>query len=322
MTVEETSEDNSQKENVESTYTPKEPDENGGMAHLFKEAYEKAGQKMPAAEKEDAEPVKVEKPEEGDEDDDTPEESAPRGRRAKREYEEKKQLESEKAKLEAENAAYKKLVESLKGGNEPKKEASEVEEMDAYLLENGLNPENFIDDEAKKATYIVLKKANDTEKDNKQTKEDAARAKYNSTLNAQYASLPKESQLEITRATQHVLQSEAAQLKIMNPAISDEDAQRQATANLDNIMHSVYQNGKNPLEWTWQYAQTIGYQPAPEKQEKPADVDPEKIEKLRQKAGAPTYDTADTGGLNSGQPKVKMTPQAKAAFDHLKEYAG
>ena len=316
------------------TVTEEAPDD-GSMAHLYREAAAKREAEQQEADAEDQkaesdgeqEEPEAEQAAESDEpDNDDSEdysEKPPKGRRARAEYEKRIQLEQELAQIKAQNESFKQLFDTLSQQGEQKSESeSKGDDIDAYLEKRGIDPENFIDDEAKKAAYMQFKELDDIKEGSKSASQKQADIEFQNAYNQRYQSLKADERQLYEDAVVHVLQGEIAELKYANPKASDDALVQKAQENLSGALKQVYSQGTDPVAWLYGYAVNAkGF--TPKKGEEPAKKskpNTEAISKLQQKAGAPAIDVANAGAMDGGN-KPKLTARQKAAFEDLQKYA-
>jgi len=318
---------------AEESSTESYEDDGDELGQLVRQNAEKLSQAAKIeTEEEDGEPEGEEEDEESADDDDDDQEpvkkadDAPKGRRARQEYEKRRQIEGEldqfKAQMQemkAQTEAYKNLFEAMTKG---KDETPAVEEdMDAYLVKAGFDPENFVDEEAKKAVYLQTKKIESLEKGTAEAGKKQEDVAFQSAYNARYQGLPEADKNLYNDAVVHVLKSEIQELKFANPEVDDKVLIEYAQKNMQEALQSVFTKGQDPVAWLYGYATSAkGFTPKSTTAKAEPKTDMNKLDKLRKSAGAPSIDVADTGGLGQ-KSGVKMTPKMKAAFDDLQKYA-
>lgn len=338
--TEETAADISQETTVENSNNDSahvEPADETDMGRMIREAFAKQHENNNPDDIEDdeKEPDLVE-----DQESDVagaeikPEPSAevpPRGRRAIAEYEkriaaEKKAREIENnytqklAKLEADNEAMRKLFDALTNTQKSDGQDNKAEDVDGYLKSRGLDPDNFLDEEAKKAAYTQFKELDELKSGTSKAAERAEAAQFENVLNNTYNSLADSDKMLFSNAAAHVILTEIQQMKALNPSLDDKQAYDVATKNYNNAMLAQYRKGENPINFIYNFAVASGFKPGEPKQAKTKpSLDPDRIEALRKRAGAPNVDTADTGGMSSGG--VKMDARAKRVFDFVREHS-
>lgn len=328
-------------ETVESTESQEpvvyEVDDNGSMAHLYKDVLKpKETALADAADAVDNDGDGDEDAADADAEDEKPSgdaEPAPKGRRARQEYEKRLELERKLQQLEdqqkaqaEQTEAYKKLIEAItSGGDKPDETADKADDIDAYLKEKGFDPDNFVDDEAKKAIYLLTKENDELKNSSKSTKEQQEALQFQATVNNQYTSLPDEQKQVYNKAATVLMRETAQELAAANPNATEQQLLDAVKAEYTNALHTVYKKGVDPLQWvisTYQQRSSI-YSEDSAGAKPPAASKPniEKMSQLQKKAGAPSIDSADTGGLGSAQKKHWNSERAKKVYAELAEHS-
>jgi len=239
----------------------------------------------------------VETPESDEDEEETP---LPKGRRAKQEYEARIAAERENAALKAQIDSLKadqdKLMEAFNGNKAPEDKDAV---RDAYLREKGIDPDAFIDDAAKDGQYTVLKEIDDLKAGVSQTKQNADTASYRNSVSTIKAQLEPAVIADVNAAESYVIQNEARQIMLnaqnAGQQIEPQAALNQAKQVVDQAMFSRHQQGINPLQWMYQYAQANNYQSTQAAESAPTtQLNPERIKESQKRAGAPAIDVAAT----------------------------
>lgn len=249
--------------------------------------------------------------------------------------------------LSAKDAEIEKLrkeLEETKGAvtdifKKPEEKAPEQTD-DEYLISKGYDPEEFLDDGAKKATLRLERKADELDAEIKAVKEQGKKREESenetaserqaiNTLNSEITGLPEAEQSIAWDALNH-LQRTIAKTQFINweatkagrDAIKEHGieavqaaAMKEAEATIKKTIQTIVKEGGSPLKWAAQSAKIAGYDFSKiGKKEKPeGNINSEKLEKAQERAGKPAIDTAGGASNPAGVFSKKTTEDMEKA---------
>jgi len=257
-------------------------------------------EEKPATEVEEGdEPDEEEEESEGEESEELKpeEEEKPKKRepRWKREAERARREEAARVETERQLAALqeqnKNLEDLLKNKLSGKSEEDVTEEQkDAFLKQNGFNPDDIVD---KDTVIQILQNSGKT-----MQSVDALRGQMMANTIQSSIVAAKQTTPDIQDAMKHFASVKSQEYKLLanqsGEKLSDEDAAQRAISAASALMISAAETGQDPAAAVYEYAKAMGYKPKKDLP-KQDDIDINKLQELRDTAGKPSYNVAPVG---------------------------